>query len=65
MYKAVTKAIEEAYLRNSGKTIEEVLGDVSFENISLVVIADNEEESLNVRKGITDVNMWELVRTED
>lgn len=64
-YTVNREATEEMFIKNAGKTIQEALGDVSFENISLVVVAENKDESENVRKGITDIRMWDLASTED
>ena len=34
-------------------------------NAELVIYADNEEESLKIRTGITDIRMWELLQAEE
>ena len=33
-------------------------------NAELVIVADTEEESRQMRIGMTDIRMWELLRTE-
>lgn len=34
-------------------------------NAELVIEADSEEESMQMRIGMTDIRMWELLRTEE
>lgn len=34
-------------------------------NAELVIYADNEEEALKIRTGITDIRMWELLQSEE
>lgn len=34
-------------------------------NAELIIEADSEEEALEMRIGMTDIRMWNLVRTED
>lgn len=64
-YKLVSNVVEETFIQNSGKTIYELLGDVNFDILELVVNAKDEAEAENARKTVTDIRMWELVKTED
>jgi len=57
-YKVVIKAIEDAYMHHTGKDVYSELGNVDFGKATLFVTAKDEEESLAIRKGITDINMW-------
>ncbi len=34
-------------------------------NAELIVEADSEQESTRIRMGMTDINMWQLLRTEE
>lgn len=34
-------------------------------NAELVIVADSEEESMQMRIGMTDIRMWELNRIEE
>jgi hypothetical protein len=62
-YKPIVDKVEEIYLQNAKKPF--------FENgkydltITVVVEAKSEEESLQMRKGVTDIRMWELDHIEE
>ena len=64
-YKVVPNVVEETFIQNAGKTIYEMLGDVDFDSLELVVTTKDESEAENARKTVTDIRMWELVKTED
>ena len=59
------ESLKETYMRNTGKDVYGDLGNVDFEKATLFVTAENEEESLAIRKGLTDINMWILESVED
>ena len=64
-YKVVPSVVEETFIQNAGKTIYEAIGDVDFDSIEIVVTTKDETEAENARKTVTDIRMWELVKTED
>jgi hypothetical protein len=64
-YKVIPDVVEETYIKNAGKTIYEAMGDVDFDSIEIVVTTKDEVLAENARKTVTDVRMWELVKTED
>ena len=54
--------MEDVYKENTKKNIYSELGvEIDFNNVTLIVEADNEEIANNTRKGITDIRMWELI----
>lgn len=59
-YKTFKPAIEETYIANTGKSVYDALGNVDFDNIKVVVTAKDLDEADAIRKGVTDVRMWEL-----
>ena len=59
-YKTIKSAIEETYIVNSGKTVYEALGNVDFDKVKVVVTAKDLDEADAIRKGVTDIGMWEL-----
>jgi hypothetical protein len=65
VYKVLIPAVEETYKRHTDKDIYEALGKVDFTKATLTVIADSEEESEAIRKGITDIHMWVADSSED
>ena len=62
-YKPIVDKVEEIYLQNAKKSFFEN-GKYDL-NIVVVVEANSEEESLEMRKGVTDIRMWELDHTEE
>lgn len=64
-YKVIPNVVEETFIQNSGKTIYELLGDVDFDSLELVVTTKDEVQAETARKTVTDIRMWELVKTED
>jgi hypothetical protein len=64
-YKVVPSVVEETFLKNAGKTVHEAVGDVDFDSIEIVVTTQDELQAENARKTVTDIRMWELVKTED
>lgn len=64
-YRPLPAMIKAEYRQNTGKEIEDVLGDVDFSKARLLVTADTPEESEKIRMGFSDVRMWSLEHTED
>lgn len=61
-YKVITSAVEEVYKENTKKDIYSELGvNINFDKVVLIIEAENEEIATNIRKGITDIRMWELI----
>ena len=52
-------------MRNTGRNVYNDLGNVDFGKATLFVTAENEEESLAIRKGLTDISMWVAKEDED
>jgi hypothetical protein len=63
-YKTIKPAVEEAYVFYSGVSVYDALGDVDFDNIKVVVTAKDLDEAEAIRKGVTDIRMWELESEE-
>lgn len=65
-YKVITSAVEDVYKENTKKDIYGELGaNIDFDKVILVVEAESEEIATSIRKGITDIRMWELVSDLD
>jgi len=62
-YKPIIEKVEEIYLQNAKKPFFEN-GNYDL-NIAIVVDAQSEEESLQMRIGVTDIRMWELDYIEE
>ncbi len=59
------EALKETYKRHTGRSVYDDLGNVDFQKATLFVTAESKEESLAIRKGLTDINMWILESVED
>lgn len=59
------EVLKETYERHTGRNVYDDLGNVDFKKAALFVTAESEEESLAIRKGFTDINMWTLEQIED
>ena len=53
-------AVETAFVANTGMNIYEHLGNVDFSKAILIVDAKDADESESIRKGVTDIRMWNL-----
>ena len=54
------------YKENTKKDIYSELGvNINFDKVVLIVEADNEEIATSIRKGITDIRMWELINDSE
>lgn len=51
-------------MANTGMNIYEHLGDVDFTKAKLIVEAKDLYESESIRKGVTDIRMWDLESEE-
>jgi hypothetical protein len=63
-YKTIKPAIEKAYTFHTGQNVYDALGNVDFDNVKVVVTAKDSEEADSIRKGVTDMGMWELESEE-
>jgi len=59
-YKPVKSVIEKSYMEQTGIDIYKALGNVDFDKIKVIVEADDIYESESIRKGVTDIRMWDL-----
>lgn len=59
-YKVVKSVVEDAYVHNTGKNVYDALGDVDFDNVTLIVEAKDIDEAKSIREGVTDIRMWEI-----
>jgi virulence-associated protein VapD len=63
-YKAIKPIIEETYMFHTKTSVYEALGNVDFDNVRVVVTAKDLDEAEAIRKGVTDIRMWELESEE-
>jgi hypothetical protein len=52
--------VEESYMHHTNTSVYEALGDVDFDKVRVVVDAKDIYEAEQIRKGVTDVRMWDL-----
>jgi len=52
-------------MSHTGRNVYDDLGNVDFDKATLFVTAEDEQESMAIRKGLTDVRMWNLESVED
>jgi hypothetical protein len=64
IYAPVISAIEESYMQHTGINVYEALGNVDFDKVRVVVDAKDIYEAEAIRKGITDIRMWDLESEE-
>lgn len=57
-FKVDIKAVEQIYMDNTGRNVYDDLGNVDFGKALLFLTAEDEDEALAIRKGITDIRMW-------
>jgi hypothetical protein len=61
-YKPIVEKVEEIYFENAKK---DFFQNGRFDlNATVVVEAENEDEALKIRMGITDIRMWVLDHVE-
>lgn len=63
-YTVNKEATENGFMANTGMNIYEHLGDVDFTKAKLIVEAKDLYESESIRKGVTDIRMWDLESEE-
>ena len=64
-YRVDIEALKETYMRHTGRNVYDDLGNVDFGKATLFVTAEDENESLAIRKGLTDIGMWVAKEDED
>jgi lipase chaperone LimK len=57
--------MEEVYFSNTQTNFFADEEERTKFNAQLVIEADTEQESTRMRMGMTDINMWQLLRTEE
>lgn len=60
-YIPIVEKVEESYKEHTNLSIYEAVGNVDFTKATLIVEAENEEESEKIRIGITDIRMWKQI----
>ena len=65
IYKVVLDVMEKEYLKNAGEEFFKTEEARAAFNAELVINASSEEESYAIRRGMTDIRMWELDRIEE
>lgn len=65
IYKVVLAEMEKSYLTNAGEEFFKTEEERKAFNAELVINASSEEESYAIRRGMTDIRMWELDRVEE
>ena len=63
-YKAIQSVVEDSYMQHTGIGVYEALGNVDFNKVKVVVDAKDIYEAEQIRKGVTDVRMWDLESEE-
>lgn len=58
-YKAIPEIVDATYRMHTGVKFDKEL------TVELLVTAENEDASRDIRIGVTDINMWKLDRIED
>ena len=61
-YKVNVEVMEEVYRENAKVDFFTDPADREKFNAKLIVYAENEDDSFNMRKGFTDIRMWELIQ---
>ena len=52
--------VEKIYREHTNMSIYDALGNVDFDKGRMVVFADDVYEAEQIRKGLTDIRMWDL-----
>lgn len=65
IYKVVLDVMEKEYLKNAGEEFFKTEDDRNAFNAELVINAADEDGSYAIRRGMTDIRMWELDRVEE
>lgn len=65
-YNVIPSVAEEVYLHHTNKNIYDILGkNLDLTKITLIVEAENEEQSEKIRMAVTDLRMWELIKDSE
>jgi hypothetical protein len=64
IYKVDLAKMEETYLENAQRELFASDEQRNKFNAELIIEADNEDEALQMRIGMTDIRMWDLDRIE-
>lgn len=64
VYGVNLEKMEESYWENTSTNFFANKEERDRFNAELIINADSEEESLRIRMGMTDIRMWDLLRTE-
>ena len=64
IYKVDLAKMEETYLENAQRELFDSNEQRNKFNAELIIEADNEDEALQMRIGMTDIRMWDLDRIE-
>jgi hypothetical protein len=64
IYAVDLERMEELYFSNTQTNFFADDEERSKFNAKLIVEADTEDEALRMRMGMTDINMWKLIDTE-
>lgn len=57
--------MEEVYFEHTNKNFFNNDEERAKFNVTIIVEADSEEESLKMRTGMSDIRMWDLFDTKD
>lgn len=58
-------AMEDRYFQNTNTSFFASDDERNKFNATLIIEADSEDESLRMRMGMSDITMWQLLRTEE
>ena len=65
-YNVIPSVAEEVYLHHTNKNIYDILGkNLDLTKITLIVEAENEEQSEKIRMAVTDLRMWKLIKDSE
>ena len=64
-YKVNIEKMEEIYFENAQRKLFNTDAERDKFNVELIVYADSEPEARQMRIGMSDIRMWDLVSTED
>jgi hypothetical protein len=52
--------VDKVYKDHTNMSVYTALGNVDFDKARMVVLADDIYEAEQIRKGLTDIRMWDL-----
>jgi len=59
-FKPIKHVIEQVYVEHTKTNIYDALGNVDFDKVKVIVDAKDVYEAEQIRKGVTDIRMWDL-----